>query len=194
MALIRQQIEIQLSKIKLLLVLIGSLTFVALGLWLVISQPTIHVDSSTVDLIRLFIAGWLSIIFFGLCTLLSIRKLADNRPGLTINDIGITDNSSGISCGQIHWSDILNISVLKIQRQKFIMLQVKNPEDYINRQTSKFKRKMLKMNFNKFGSPLSISSNGLKISFNDLHKLLVDSYDAAKQREEKARPANSTYQ
>ena len=189
MALIRQQIEIQLSKIKLLLILVGSLTFVGLGLWLVISQPKFHNESSTVDLIKLFIVGWVSIIFFGLCTVVFIRKLADNRPGLIIDDLGLNDNSSGVAGGQILWTDITDISVLKIHRQKFIMLRVKNPQDYINRQTNKFKRKVMEINFNKFGSPIGISSNGLKISFADLHKLLVDNFDAAKQR--KARTANS---
>ena len=189
MALIRQQIEIQLSKIKLLLMLVGSLTFVALGLWLVITRPTAHhfhrYNSTT-----MLIAGYASIIFFGLCALIAMRKLFDNRPGLVIDDLGLSDNSSGVSSGQILWADILNISVIEIQRQKIIMLQVNNPQDYINRQTNFFKRKLMKINLNKFGSPLSISSNALKISFVELHKLLVDSYDKAKQREEKARTAN----
>lgn len=191
MAIKGQQIEIQLSKIKLLLMLVGSLTFVALGLWLVINPPTnqhYHRYSPT----TILIAGYASIIFFGLGVLIFIRKLSDNRPGLIIDDLGLSDNSSGVAGGQILWSDILGISVLKVHRQKFVMLQVKNPEDYINRQTNAFKRKMMEMNFKMYGSPLSITSNGLKISFNDLHKLLVDSYDAAKQREEKARTANRT--
>ncbi|MES2566264.1 MAG: STM3941 family protein [Bacteroidota bacterium] len=185
MALIRQQIEIQLSKIKLLLMLVGSLTFVALGLWLVINPPAnqnYHRYSPT----TILIAGYASIIFFGLGVIIFIRKLADNKPGLIIDDLGLSDNSSGVSGGQILWSEILNISVLKVNSQKFVMLQVKNPEDYINRQTSAFKKKMMEVNFKMYGSPLSITSNGLKISFNDLHKLLVDSYDAAKQREEKS--------
>ncbi len=185
MALIGQKIEIQLSKIKLLLILLGSLTFVGLGLWFVINPPINHHyyhHSPT----TILIAGYASIIFFGLCALLSIRKLADNRPGLIIDDLGISDNSSGVSCGQILWSDISNISILEIHRQKIIMLQVNNPEDYINRQTNTFKRKMMEMNFNMYGSPLSITSNGLKISFNELHKLLVDNYNAARQPKEKS--------
>ena len=164
--------------------LVGSLMFVALGLWLVITPPTEHFHRY--NPITILIAGYASIIFFGLCALMFIRKLPDNKPGLIINDQGLSDNSSGVAGGQILWSDILNISVLKIQRQKFIMLQVKNPEEYINRQASAFKRKMMEMNFKMYGSPLNISSNGLKISFDELHKLVVDNYNIARQREEKA--------
>ncbi len=185
MALIGQKIEIKLSKIKILLALLGSLTFVGLGLWLVINPPTTshyhHYSPTTI-----LLAGYASIIFFGLCAFFFIRKLPDNRPGLIIDYLGLSDNSSGVAGGQILWSDIINISVLKIQRQKFIMLQVKNPEEYINRQTNAFKRKMMEMNFKMYGSPLNITSNGLKISFDELHKLVVDNYAAAKLTEKKS--------
>ncbi len=193
MALIGQQIEIKLSKIKLLLALLGSLTFIGLGLWLIINPPSTehyHRYSPT----TMLLAGYASVIFFGLCAFFFIRKLPDNRPGLIIDNLGLSDNSSGVAGGLILWSDIINISVLKIQRQKFIMLQVKNPEEYINRQTSAFKRKIMEMNFKMYGSPLSITSNGLKISFHELHKLVVDNYEAAKLRDEKTRTVNSISQ
>ena len=189
MASIGQRIEIQYSKTKLLLVFLGSLAFVAIGLWFVIEPPTNHYNRHYSPTI-LLIVGYASIIFFGLCALIAMRKLFDNRPGLVIDDLGLSDNSSGVSSGQILWTDILNISVIEIQRQKIIMLQVNNPQDYINRQTNIFKRKLMKINLNKFGSPLSISSTALKISFVELHKLLVDGNNKAKQREEKARTAN----
>ncbi len=78
-----------------------------------------------------------------------------------------------------------------MRNQRLILLQVNNPYDYINRQTNKFEKKLMEINYNRYGTPLNLTSNGLKISFNDLHKLLVDNYDATK---EKARTANSTYQ
>ena len=181
MALIGQQIEIQLSKIKLVLAIVGSLIFVGLGLWFVISPPGpqhFHRYSPT----TMLVAGYASIIFFGLCALILIRKLPDNRPGLIIDDEGITDNSSGISSGKVLWSDISNISLIEIRNQRLILLLVNNPYDYINRQTNKFEKKLMEINYNRYGTPLSLTSNGLKISFNDLHKLLVDNYDATKLR------------
>jgi len=180
-----QQIEIQLSKIKLLLMLVGSLTAVALGIWLAINPPTNH-HYHRFSPTTILIAGYASIIFFGIGIFVFIRKLLDKRPGLIINDLGLNDNSSGVAGGQILWSDISDISILKIHRQKFIQLKVKNPDEYINRQTNTLKRKMMEMNFKMYGSPLSITSNGLKISFDELHKLLVDKYNASRQREEKS--------
>jgi hypothetical protein len=174
------QIEIPLSKKKLILMLIGSIGFVAAGLWFVINPPTISnpfFGNPTV----IFVTGIASILFFGLCAVYIARKLPDNKPGLIIDNIGLTDNSSGVSAGQILWSDIENISVIEILRQKLIMLQVKNPQNYIDKQTSGFKRKMMQMNLNMYGTPLSITSNSLQIKFDELLNILNNHLNASRK-------------
>ncbi len=125
--------------------------------------------------------GIASILFFGLCAVYIARKLPDNKPGLILDKIGLTDNSSGVSAGQILWSDIENISVIEIHRQKLIMLHVKNPQDYIDKQTSSFKRKMMQMNLNMYETPLSITSNSLQIKFDELLNILNDHLNASRQ-------------
>jgi hypothetical protein len=106
--------------------------------------------------------------------------LPDNKPGLIIDQTGLTDNSSGVSAGQVLWSDIEAISVIEIHRQKLIMLKVRNPQEYIDKQTSGFKRKMMQINFKLYGTPLSITSNGLKISFEELLSTLTDKLKQAR--------------
>ncbi len=160
--------------------LLGALTFVAIGLWFVIAPPTIE-NSYWGNPTKIAIAGYASIIFFGLCTIFFIRKLPDNKPGLIIDDLGLVDNSSGLSGGHILWADIENISVIEIHRQKLIMLQVKNPQHYIERQTSLFKRKGMKLNNKIYGTPLSITANGLKISFDNLLTILTEKLQASRQ-------------
>lgn len=167
------QIEIALSKKKLILMLIGAIVFVIIGLWFVISPPTIS-NPFFGNPTRLLIIGIVAIVFFGLCAVYIACKIPDNKPGLIIDKTGLTDNSSGVSAGKILWSDIENISVLEIHRQKLIMLEVKNPQDYLDKQTSGFKRKMMQMNFNMYGTPLSITSNSLKIKFDELLNILND--------------------
>ena len=174
-----QRIEIALSKKKIILMLIGALAFVAIGLWFVISPPTIP-NSYWGNPTKIAIAGYASIVFFGLCAFVLIKKLPDNKPGLIIDQTGLTDNSSGVSAGQILWTDIENISVIEIHSQKLIMLQVTNPQDYIDKQTSSFKRKMMQLNYKMYGTPLSITSNGLKISFDELLSTLTDKLNAAR--------------
>lgn len=159
---------------------VGSLAFVAIGVWLITEAD--HLTGwKTRNPIFTRGIGLVSVLFFGLCATYIGQKLLDNKPGLIIDEFGLTDNSSGVSAGQILWSDIKSISVTEIHRQKLIMLKVKNPQSYIDKQTSRLKRKMMQMNLNMYGTPLSISSNSLQIKFDDLHKILTDKLVASRQ-------------
>jgi hypothetical protein len=175
-----EKIEIPLSKKKLILMLIGSIGFVAVGLWFVIQPPTIS-NSFFGNPTTILLSGIASILFFGLCAVFMARKISDSKPGLIVDKIGITDNSSGISAGQILWSDIENISVIEMHRQKLIMLHLINPQEYIDKQTSGFKRKMMQMNFNMYETPCIISSNALKINFDELLNILYSHLGGNKQ-------------
>ena len=173
MQMSEQRIEIPLDKSKIVLMLIGALAFVGIGLWFVISPPQIK-NSFWGDPLKLAIVGYASILAFSFFAFYLIRKLPDNRPGLVIDDTGLVDNSSGLSAGHVAWADIEGFSVIEIHKQKLIMVHVKNPADYIGRQTSLFRRKSMQANANMYGTPISITTNGLKISFDELLKILVE--------------------
>jgi hypothetical protein len=170
-----QRIEIALSKSKLFLMLIGSIGFVAIGLWFVISPPTVS-NSYWGNPTKLALVGYASIIFFGLCGVFILRKIPDTKAGLILDDSGLFDNSSGLSAGQILWKDIQEITVIEIHKQKLIMLHVTNPQEYIDRQKSVFTRKGMQLNYKMYGTPLSITSNGLKISFEKLLTIITDRF------------------
>jgi hypothetical protein len=163
-------ISIHLSKGKLLLSTLGAFAFVAIGFWFVLAPPSR--TGSSLESTLLMVLGLVSILFFGGIAILVIRKLFDSRPGLIIDEQGLTDNSGGLSAGQILWQDIENFKVLQIQRQRLILILVKNPQDYIDRQSNGWKRKLMAMNYRQYGTPISISTNGLKISFAELSEIL----------------------
>lgn len=167
-----KQVEIPLSKFKIVLMLIGALTFVSIGLWFVINPPTLKFRNPA----TIASAGYASIVFFGICALLLIRKLFDDNPGLIIDNKGLIDNSSGLSTGYISWSDIENISVIKIHRQKLILLHVKNPQEFITNQKSLFKRKNMELSTKMYGTPLSITANGLKTTFDNLLTIITTKF------------------
>jgi len=175
----KYEILIPISKQKIILLAIGALIFVGLGI-LFVTNP----EKYTSRIMRIpsiiFISGVASILFFGICIPFIFKKLLDKSPGLIITNQGILDNSSGVSAGQIYWSDIKDISVLKIYRQKLIMLHVKNPQDYIDKQTNGFKRKMMTLNYKMYGTPLSITSKGLKISFDELLAILIEKLESSR--------------
>jgi len=169
----KEQIEIPLSKTKMMLTFFGSLLFVGLGLWFLTNPPkSTHwlFGNPTV----IFIAGIASVIFFGLVAVTIFRKFSDKKPGLIINKQGITDNSSGVSAGLIPWTDIQEITISQVMNQKFLMFIVRNPEFYLDKVTNPLKRNAMKMNYKTYGSPISISANALQTNFDDLHKLLIE--------------------
>jgi hypothetical protein len=159
---------IELSKIKVLLLIIGSCAFVAIGLWM------LQMDSAEIEAQRRFNSplfvyglGTLSIVFFGLCGAFGIKKLFDRKPGLVLSSAGILDNSSGVSAGLIPWSEITGFSVLQVQKQKILIVGVADPEKYIEIGGS-LKRVLNRANLKMCGSPIAITSNSLKIGFDEL--------------------------
>lgn len=176
-----QKIEIPISKSKIVLLLLAALIFVGLGLWFVVAPPALE-NTSWRNPANITLVGYASIIFFGICSLYFIHKLFDNKPGLIIDDTGLFDNSSGLPTSHILWLDIEDISVIEIYRQKLIMLKVKNPEDYINGETRLLKRKNMSLNNKMYGAPLSLSANGLKISFDDLLELITTNFKKVRER------------
>jgi hypothetical protein len=159
-------IVIPLSKSKLLLLFMGSLGFVAVGAWFV-GSPSTFADSSFTDVL-LIILGCISILFFGACGVAMLFKLLGNKPGFIIDKSGITDNSTAVSVGFIPWSDITGISKTALAGQEFIMIKLRNPLEYIERQHNSATRMALKANNSNYGTPINVSVNGLKCSFGEL--------------------------
>jgi len=169
------EVAIPLSKTKLLLMLAGSLAFVAIGLWFVIAPPNFR---NSYWAARAGVAGAAGIVVFGLFAFFLARKLRDSRPGLVVSNRGFYDNASATPAGEVLWDDVTGFDVMQIQGQRMIVVLVKNPEEYIERQTSAFKRKLMSMNANMAGSPISISANSLQIGFDELLALLIARLDA----------------
>jgi len=166
-----ERIEIPLSKTKLTRGLIGSVVFVLIGLWILIYQPAIS-NSVFINPLIKYGAAIACILFFGFVSIFYAKKLTDKKPGLIIDNTGITDNSSAVSVGHTPWTDIKYITTIKVVKQDFIILIVENPNNYINKQTNIIKRKTMEMNFKSYGSPINISANSLKSNFNELKSVL----------------------
>jgi len=167
------QIEISLSKTKMLLNILGALIFVFLGVWLLIYPPEIS-HWIFGNPIVIFSTSISLIIFFGLISVLLLRKFLFKKPGLIINSQGIIDKSSGNCAGLIPWRNIEAIKVSQVMNKKFLLIFVNNPQDYINNISSPIKRRFVRLNYKSMGTPISISSNELQIDFEGLHKILLD--------------------
>ena len=164
----KNTIEIALSKNKTYKMLFGSLLFVVMAAWL------IYVREDYGNPTLILIVGIIGILFFGYIAFYLIKALPDKSPGLIINADGIVDNASAVAAGFIKWDDIQEIKVAQVMNQKFLMIIVRNPEEYINRGKGTIARNAMQMNYKSYGSPISISPNALAISFNELYRIVLD--------------------
>ncbi|KFF15102.1 STM3941 family protein [Flavobacterium hydatis] len=172
----KDKIEIPMSKGKLIKILFFSILFLVASLWILLDQPEVGnpifnnlIIKNTASVLGTLM-GLFGIYF---CT----KKIFDKKPGVIIDNIGIIDNSSGVSLGRIPWTDVMTVAERTVITQKMITIYLKNPDDYINKESSSIKRKMLKMNLKESGSPVSISANGLKIPFNELKYAITQKFE-----------------
>jgi hypothetical protein len=163
--------RIEVSKTKVTLLMAGAGAFVAGGVWfwldaadIVASLPAAHPAKS---LILVRGVGLASIIFFGLCAVLALRKLFDRKPDLILNSSGVVDNSSYVSAGFIPWGEILGAEVLEIHKQKMLIVRIRDPQKYIER-GGWIRQRVDHANYKLCDSPIAIVSNALKIRFPEL--------------------------
>lgn len=172
--------EIQLSKKKISLLIVGALVFVLLGAVAAIyPNRLVSVIFRSLELIR--IVGIFSLVFFGVCLLFLIKHFINNKPGLIINEEGITDNTNATSVGLIKWNDITGIEKVQVLSSKILIILIDNPDDYIIRARNFISKKAMEANHKKYGSPISIISNSLKIDFEEMEELILREWENSKK-------------
>lgn len=174
------RIEIELSKTKLIKLLVFSILFLGIGLWMIIANPQINnpifgnIIVKTIASYGGTIMGTFGIYFFS-------KKLFDKEPGIIISEEGIYDNSSIYKFGLIPWSEITGVYEKIVQvanaTQYFITFDLVNPQKYIDNETNPLKRKLIEVNAKSYGSPVHISTNGLKTNHQELFNLIKAHYE-----------------
>jgi hypothetical protein len=168
-------VAIPFSKAKLMLWVVICCLFFFAALWVLLTQP----GHSILYRIKINLAGLVGICMgaFGIY-IFGIRKLFNTEPGLVVDAMGITDNTSFIfSVGLIAWADIIEIKeqITKISilsKDKSLLVFVKNPDTFIAKQSSSIGKKTMMQRHNFVGTPITITAHHLKISFEELKALL----------------------
>lgn len=172
-------IEIPLSKKKILLLLLGSLLFVFIGIDFIRNTATYVSWRASKEAI--FIFGILGVFFFGTCAVFLLRKLFSRQVGLILHAEGFIDNSSGINAGEILWCDVNAVADYNVMNQSFVIIYLKDPEKYISAQNNIIKRKLIILNYKMSGSPIHITANGLKVSYDKLYNLMQEYFEYYKK-------------
>ncbi len=167
-----EEIQIELSRNKILLLLLLGIVFFLISV-ILITKPSEFLNYKMRSEKLILIIGWVGFILFGIITMFLFIKLFDSKPGLVINKKGILDNTSTNPSGFIKWSDIISVVVKKSGYIQFILIKVKNPNEYIER-SGRINRIALKQNTREHGTPLVLTSTSLKCSFEELKKYISE--------------------
>jgi hypothetical protein len=174
-----ERIEIYSSKKKSLLLLVGSIAFVVLGLWLFLDADDLTGWRARNPIFTRGI-GIASIIFFGLGIFIGIKRLIKSEIALIIGYKGLNLNPKKSLTEFIEWKDISGFEETKIQSTRIVIIGVKNPEHWLGKETSAFRLKLMQFNIRNYNSPFNIAASGLDITSDKLIETLNTYFDRHK--------------
>ena len=137
-----------------MLTLLGAVAFVLASIWLINFADNQERYNPTL----VTAVGYVGLTFFGLAGLYIFYKLFDSKPGLVIDKDGIYDNSSAAAGHLIEWEIITGLRVEKVMSTKFLLIDIENPEEFMER-ASGIKKKLIWGTYKMYGTPTSITGN-----------------------------------
>lgn len=168
------KIELYTSKSKSLALLFGSLVFVIVGIWMILDTD------KTGDDLENYFYGSLCVLFFSFGIFIGLKRIIRPQLMLIIDSKGININPKVSIRDFIEWKEISDFGELRIKTQKFIVINLYDPEVWIEKEVKPAKRKLMKMNLKNYGSPFQISVSGLNINYPELKDILNTYYQQSK--------------
>jgi hypothetical protein len=157
--------EIHASPLKTALMGLGCVGFVIAGCYLATST----VGTGPYPPVALNIVGYASILFFGLCGIIWLKRaLATRGPVIALSPQGLTDHR--VSHDIIPWPAVHSLSTWKHSGQSILVIGLKPGEEQKLRLTA-IARMTRKANTALGADGLSIVATGSKVSFDRLMEL-----------------------
>lgn len=97
-----------------------------------------------------------------------------------ISEEGVNDISTGNRIGTILWKDVVSLKVMddiSNLKRKYIVLKVKNPNEYIDREPTRSKKRSMELRLQYYGSPICISNRALDCTFEELKQAVFEKYN-----------------
>lgn len=134
-----------------------------------------------------FIMLFFSFIIFIFCVLGFIYLKREKFIGFFISSEGFNDISTGHQYGIVQWKDVIKIRIvddIDHPGRKYICLKLKNPSEYISRESRQHKRRSLEIKYHYYGSPICFSNRGLDCTFEELECTIRTYYNFFLKRQE----------
>ncbi len=174
------RVEIYTSKKKAVFVVLGSALFVFVGVLLLMD----NLQSSEITW-KFIVENWqtvFGILFFGLGTIAGMYLLFKTRLVLVIDENGITIEPTK-SNRFIKWEEIDGFDEIPLPYtgKPVFIIKVRNPEQFVEKETNIFKKYSMRFNINMYGSPIGIHTGGMNISTKKFRNLLRTFYKKYKK-------------
>ncbi len=160
------RVVIYQSRPKMSLVLLGSIAFVVIGVW--IGTPNVARGLAVWEVV---VASYVGVPFFAACGLYAAYRLAVRRPALEIDSMGITDTASAVGAGRLRWDEVDHVVVYKYSGQVMLGIVPKNLDIFLNRQPV-VRRFLMKLNLALGCAPINVPQFGLRMGVLELAHLL----------------------
>lgn len=165
---VQREKTIPLSKVKLIFFQLLALGMVGLGASIFTLSPEELINQRGQDETALMYSmAAILILLCGSAGVVCFMKLLDTAPGLILTTTGFTDNSSSMPAGFVPWEEVTELKEFRFNRQKIVSIHIKNPETHLRR--GNFLQRLTNRAVSKAsGTPINISANSLKTSYNGL--------------------------
>ena len=165
------RIEIYTSKKKSVLLVLASIAFVAIGVWMLLESDNLT-GWRAKNPVFTRLMGIAAILFFGFGIFVGIKRLIKSEIALIIDKTGLNVNPKKSLTEFIKWNEILGFEEIKIHSTKILIIVVKNPDYWLEKETNAIRKKMMRFNINSYNSPFNIAASGIDISSNELNEKL----------------------
>ena len=158
------------SRLKTLLVLLGSIAFVVIGIW--IGTPEVARGVATWKVV---IASYVGVPFFATCGLYAAYRLAHHRPAVEIDATGITDAASALGVGRLSWDEVDHVVLYTYSGQSMLGIVPKDFDIFLSRQHV-VRRSLTKLTLTLGCAPVNIAQVALRMKVAELASLLHTRY------------------
>jgi hypothetical protein len=169
---------IRIAKVKLLLLFFGCIAIVIGSYFMLVessaairSDPEFYGPLPFHSPIFFHGLGFVGLIFFTFGAICSLKMLLNQEPGLTIDAMGVVDNSSAFPAGRIPWSNISGFEPRFTARKRVIYVILKDSSKYTATRSA-FLQFAIKCTKSWVPSPVCIKQMFLHVRFDDLVQLL----------------------
>jgi hypothetical protein len=158
------------SRTKLSLILLGSIAFVVICLWI-----------GTLGVLRwmliweVVLAVYFGVLFFTACGLYAAYRLAVRRPALEIDPAGITDASSALGAGRLRWDEVDHVRLYIYSGQPMLGIVPKDLALFLSRQ-GPVRRYLTKLNLSLGCAPINVPQVTIPMKVAELADLLRTRY------------------